>query len=341
MLLTELTAHGARPADPGEFTARAYFNGKLDLAEAEGVAAVVSAMNEQELRAARQLMSGELARRLGPIMDVIAETLALVEVGIDFADEDVTFISSQELSRRLREMDEALQQLVQHSARFERLATEPTVVLVGRPNAGKSTLLNALAGHSRAVVSPIAGTTRDILSADVALLHGMIKLIDAAGLEAQSSVDIERQMQEHAQRALATADLVVLVRDVTDERPLLELPHKPDLTVLSKADLHQSSHSNVLAVSAHTGQNLDQLKARLDELCFNLQGTGSSLALNARHLGAIEDARTALTRAAAESETEVIAMELREALDALGAIVGSVTPDEVLTRVFARFCIGK
>src|SRR5687768_17355137 len=256
MLVNELLRLGARAAEPGEFTARAYFNGRIDLAEAEGVAATIAAHSEGELRAARQLLGGELARRLRPVMDVLAETLALVEVGIDFSDEDVTFLRRDEVEQRVRSSDAALEHLTRDTARFERLAHEPQVVLVGRPNAGKSTLLNALAGRQRAVVSPIAGTTRDAVSAEVRLRRGMIKLIDVAGLEFEEATDdIERQMQSQALRAIETADAVVLLHDVTDENPAPALPRRPDLVVRTKLDLLPEA-SGDLAVSAATGANL-------------------------------------------------------------------------------------
>jgi tRNA modification GTPase len=183
ILLDHLRENGARDAEPGEFTARAFFNGRLDLIEAEGVAATIAAGNEAELAAARQLMAGELARRLKPLIDLVAETLALVEVGIDFSDEDVTFLSPQQFAQRVDAADGMLAEFVAQSGRFERLTHEPSFVLIGRPNAGKSTLLNALARQARAVVSPVAGTTRDVLSAEVALEQGIVRVLDAAGLE--------------------------------------------------------------------------------------------------------------------------------------------------------------
>src|SRR5688572_18763510 len=218
LLLDELVRRGARHADPGEFTARAYFNGRMDLSEAEGVAATVAAQSERELHAARQLMSGELARRLRPVLDSIANSLALVEVGIDFSEEDVSFLAPAELRDRIVHCDDAVSQLLADSARFESLSHEPQIVLVGHPNAGKSTLLNALAGEARAVVSPEPGTTRDAISSHARLSRGLVRVVDVAGLtpspgtpgegggEGSAAVAIERQMQGRALHALSSAD---------------------------------------------------------------------------------------------------------------------------------------
>jgi tRNA modification GTPase len=350
-LLDTLTSAGARPAEPGEFTARAYFNGRIDLTAAEGVAATIAANSEQELRAARQLLAGELARRLRPASDLVAETLALVEVSIDFSDEDVTLLSVGQIAERAARADEMLRELLDGSARFERLMHEPQVVLVGRPNAGKSTLLNGLAGHSRAVTSPVPGTTRDVLTAEVPLPRGIVRLMDAAGLDdfgaAPAAVDdIASQMRRSALRALESADLVVLVRDATDDRPHIQLPRQPDLVVRTKADLlPDDDDDDALTVSAKTGTKLDRLRQILDARAFgDAVGAGASLALNARHTRAIADARAALARAAErvnDGASELVALELREALDALGGVVGMVSPDELLGRIFSAFCIGK
>jgi tRNA modification GTPase len=352
LLVEHLLRLGARAAEAGEFTARAYFNGRLDLTEAEGVAATIGAQSEQELRAARQLLAGELARRLRPVMDVVAETLALVEVSIDFSQEDVPVLTSEQLEARIASADGMLDELIRHSARFERLAHEPRIVVVGRPNAGKSTLLNALARQERAIVSPVAGTTRDVISAEVALLRGMAHVTDAAGIEeaGAASDEISAQMHRHALHAVETADILVLVHDATDRRPHLRLSRGADVVVYSKADLLAAGpclpKDAELAVSAHTGLHMELLRRRLDEAAFGAAGGAGqpSLALNARHLQELAVARAALQRLRGNTGhlgVELIALELREALDALGRVVGSVSPDDVLARIFSSFCIGK
>lgn len=350
MLLDHLRGIGTRDAEPGEFTARAFFNGRLDLTEAEGVAATISARTEDELAAARQLMAGELARRLRPVTDEIFETLALVEVGIDFSDEDVTFLPPDRVRTRAADADAALKRLLADSSRFERLSQGPAAVLVGRPNAGKSTLLNALARSERAVASPSPGTTRDVLSAAVSLEHGMLRLLDVAGIEdvARPAADsIEGQMRLHALRAVEEADLLILVQEVTDKRDRPNVGRVPDLVVLTKIDLADrdvlSATDESILVSAVTGERLDDLRARLDHLTFGNRSTRPTLALNARHVAAVREAREALHRICDGKETspEVIALELREALDALGRIVGAVMPDDLLGRIFSTFCIGK
>jgi tRNA modification GTPase len=342
-LLDHLIAAGARHAEPGEFTARAYFSGRIDLAEAEGVAATIAAHGEAELRAARQLMSGELSSRLRQPMDSLADTLALVEAGIDFSDEGISFLGGDELLRRIGDIDDFLNDLAKSSVRFEPLTHEPSFVLVGRPNAGKSTLLNALARRDRAIVSATAGTTRDALSAEVRLKRGLVRVIDVAGLDEAHDAGnvIAGKIDLHARRAIETADFVVLVRDATDARPSIGVARAADLTVKTKGDLASAEPQ---AVSARTGQGMEVLREQLDQLAFGRTAASNTFALNARHLAAIADARAALGRArdmSAVAGAELIALDLRDALDALGRVLGQVTPDDVLGRVFATFCIGK
>jgi tRNA modification GTPase len=302
-------------------------------------------------------MAGELARRLRPATDQLAETLALVEAGIDFSDEGVTFLTTGQVRERVAAADDLLRRLLDDSTRFEGLAHEPTAVLVGRPNAGKSTLLNALAGHARAVTSPVAGTTRDALMAEVALHRGILRVVDVAGLDeigtgtGTDRSPVGRQTREQALRAVQTADIVVLVRDVTDARPPLAASRTPDVVVQSKTDLFPGSapprdNAGAIPVSAHTGLHLDVLRDRLDALAFGARTSSAvaALALNARHVEAVREAREALARAAgraADESPELLALELREALDAAGRVLGAVTPDDLLGRIFSTFCVGK
>jgi tRNA modification GTPase len=344
-LVRELISRGARQAEPGEFTSRAFFNGKLDLVEAEGVAAIVSARSEAELLAARQLMAGELSRRLQSPMDELIDTLALIEAGIDFSDEPVSFLAADDAVLRFDAISSSLRRLLEDSPRFERISHEPQIVLAGRPNAGKSTLLNALAGFDRAVVSPIAGTTRDAIGAVVHLPRGLVRVIDVAGLDDVSTESIEAQMRAAAHRAIATADVVVLLTDPADPQSPPKLDRAPDLHLLTKADLYSNAGASGSHVSAHSGSGMSQLRTTLDELCFGRAGGELShrIALTARHVRAIEDALHAVARARSsiDAGAELVALDLREALDSLGLIRGQVTSDDVLGRVFSTFCIGK
>lgn len=352
MVLERLVRDGARHAEPGEFTARAYFNGRMDLTQAEGVACTIAAQSERELRAARQLLAGELARRLQPVMDELAQTLALVEVGIDFSDEDVTFLSADQVRERCARATAALSAILQKSARFERLSHEPAIVLVGRPNAGKSTLLNALAGSERAVVCDVAGTTRDAIWAQVRLPRGMARIIDVAGFEKPPAEEaetpqqqIERQMQSQARRAMEEADAVVWVEEAGRPEGRMEVGRGVDLAVRTKVDLLGSQDDGgeeVVVVSAKTGEGLAELRARLDRLAFGAE-SGAGLAINSRHVTALSEAIAAIGRAveALGFGSEIVAMELREALDSLGSVVGKISPDDLLGLVFSRFCIGK
>jgi tRNA modification GTPase len=343
MLMSRVIELGGRAAEGGEFTARAYFNGKLDLTQAEGVMASVSAASAGELAAARQLMAGELARRLRPIMDRIADTAALVEVGIDFSEEDVEFLSRRQIEERLRGIDDQLEKLVAESSRFEKLGHEPRVVLWGRPNAGKSTLANALAGRSRSVVSATAGTTRDVLAVEVFLPRGRIQVLDVAGFESGGRDEISVQTQEQAAAAALEADLLVEVREGSDGQSI-QLPRRTDLVVRSKADLPVEGEleAGEIAVSALNGLNMDGLRRELDRLVFGSQSAGAKLALTTRHISAISAARGSISDAREHGESpEILAADLRGGLDALGEILGLVTPDDVLGRIFSTFCIGK
>jgi tRNA modification GTPase len=358
-LVEELVRAGCEHAGPGEFTARAFFNGKIDLAQAEAVAATIAADSEAALQAATRLRAGELSELVRPVAEDLAKLLALVEVGIDFAEEDISFIRPDELSSQAETLRNRLQQVL-HSARTIEFSGEyPRVVLVGHPNAGKSTLLNLLAGFDRVVTSSVPGTTRDPIGVEVHLLSGVVRLMDTAGSESlqtkaeQNSENlpdiafIEEAMQARAADAAAAADVLVLVRRKGDLRPDPALPRAPDCVVETHHDqLHsggegtESLQSHAIRTSSVTRAGLETLRARLDELCFHRWG-GGGLGLTVRQQDLLAEAVRNLDAVKVGASAELTAHHLRLALDALGGISGEYAPDDVLRRIFAGFCIGK
>jgi tRNA modification GTPase len=332
-----------RMATAGEFTARAYLAGKMDLTAAEGVALAVAAADERQLRAARQLLAGTLAGKVRALSETLATLLALLEAGIDFTDEDVSFIAEDALREGIAALRASIDATLTAGAKFSARGEMPVIVLVGRPNAGKSSLMNALLREQRVVVSPVAGTTRDAIYADLQLARGKVLLADVAGFEdASAGDDIAREMAERAREALRTADIVVeLVDGVGDDRAVLS--RAPDLTVRTKQDLPSFiARDGMMSVSAATGHGLSELRAALDAQIFGQEG-GQAIALNSRHVGQLQAAAGSLGAAGAAigSGDEFVAAALREALDHLGEITGVISPDDVLGKVFATFCIGK
>jgi tRNA modification GTPase len=348
---------GVRRAEPGEFSARAYLAGKLTLDQAEGVAATIAAQTRAQLDAARALLDGRSGTNFRAWAEEVATLLALVEAGIDFTDqEDVVAISPTALAERVRAVLRALERHLGTPA-AESAPERPRVLLVGPPNAGKSTLFNALLGKPRAVVSDVAGTTRDALVERLDLSKdmpgaGAIDLIDAAGLTTHTPGLIDQNAQRAVQREIDSADVLIRCDPAgLFAEPFASRPEARVVHVRTKADRSTSTESrnNLLPVCALDGWNLPALRRRVAEAAWG--GLDQVRAVVPRHRAALAAAglrlNTVLDLVTAAPDTrtlrdpEILADGLRAALDSLGEITGHMSPDDVLGRVFATFCVGK
>jgi tRNA modification GTPase len=372
-LIGRLLELGARRAQPGEFTQRAFLNGKLDLAQAEAVADLIDAASGAAARAALRSLAGEFSDRVLALSQALAELRADVEAAIDFADEAIDVLSDQSLGARLESAASQLQALRSRSRQGRLLTEGMTIVIAGRPNAGKSSLLNRLAGHDAAIVTATPGTTRDLLRERI-LLDGMpLHVLDTAGLRGAADA-IEAEGIRRARAAMAGADRILFVIDAAadpqasgylEERALLP-PGVPVSVVFNKIDLaarrtgadfapthdaaspassETSPSPAFIRVSALTGEGFDALAAHL-KACMGFEaGGGGALSARARHIEALARVEACLAVAArqlaARNAPELVAEELRRAQQALGEIVGTESSDELLGRIFARFCIGK
>lgn len=356
-VLEELYAHGARPARAGEFTLRAFLAGRVDLLQAEAVLGVIDAPDEHTLRMALAQLAGGVSQRLAEVHEQLLLDLADLEAGLDFVEEDIEFVSRGEFGARLHRAVNFLERLLEQATHRMPAQARARVVLAGPPNAGKSTLFNALVGRAAALVSASRGTTRDYLSAAVMWDGQEIELVDTAGIE-ESGDMVLAAAGDAREKLLATADVVLIclpadasVAEQAQHRALRALTaadRAATLVVSTKADLVDCDAGDAdVSVSARTGAGLDQLMARVvtcvhrrEEHAGELLGsTGARCRDSLRQaLAAIGEARRLAGNSAGD---ELIAVELREALDHLGRIVGRVYTDDVLDRIFSRFCIGK
>jgi len=339
---------GARLAEPGEFTRRALLEGKLDLAQAEAVADLIDAASREAARSALRSLSGEFSAAVQSLVQRLTELRALTEAMLDFPEEEVDSLHRDDAAGRLGGVRRDLAGLLAKSRQGKLLATGIRVVIAGRPNVGKSSLLNRLAGEERAIVTPQAGTTRDALREPIEIGGVPIILVDTAGLRS-SADEIERLGIERTQRELASADVVLAVFEAgSAAEPLESLPAgAARINVFNKLDLATGFHvpegpQAAVAVSAKTGAGIDALRDAILRAA-GWSSTGESVFLaRERHLNALERARLHLDAAERENRRwEFFAEELRLAQVALGEITGELTPDDLLGEIFSRFCIGK
>lgn len=349
-------ALGARAARPGEFSERAFLEGKLDLAQAEAIADLIAASSDAALRAARRSLDGVFSARVDELVDALTLLRVHVEAAIDFPEEEIDFLAAPELAGRLSRVEALHAALHRDAARGMRLVDGLHVVIVGAPNAGKSALLNALAGAERAIVTPIAGTTRDVLR-EVVRIDGLeLTLVDTAGLRDTQDL-VEAEGIRRARIEVGKADLVLAVLDdreadaamarLRDERvdglPVLWVHTHADLTGCAGRGEARDDGLH-LWIDAPHGVGLEALRGQLRYAAGVGEGAEGAFSARARHVDAIERAGMHLSDAAAQlrlRQGELAAEDLRLAQDALGEITGRVSSDALLGHIFSRFCIGK
>lgn len=354
MLLRRVLALGARLAEAGEFSRRAFLNNKIDLAQAEAIADLISSGTEQAARAAQQSMQGEFSRQVNELIDELIELRVYIEAAIDFVDEEIDFLGDGVVAQRIARLQDKLAAIARSARQGRLLHDGMTVVLAGKPNAGKSSLLNALAGHEAAIVTEIAGTTRDVLRERIQIDGMPLHVIDTAGLR-DSDNPVEQEGIRRARAEIAKADRVLLLIDSTDpdaEQALSELPAHASVTRLyNKLDLLGGEPSLVetaagceIRLSIKTGAGLDLLKTHLKHSMGFVEGGDGAFAARTRHLRALQLAEQAVANAAAQLQAaahELVAEELRQAQTSLSAITGEFTSDDLLGEIFSSFCIGK
>lgn len=353
-VLSRFLACGALPAGPGEFTQRAFLNGKLDLTQAEGVMDLISAQTHLALRAAREQMEGAIGRQTLAARDEILGVLAHVEAYIDFPDEDISPETGRELCDRLSAVSATIARLLATSDQGRILREGVRTVIFGAPNVGKSSLLNRLLGHERAIVSDVAGTTRDTIEELVNLGGIPLRLVDTAGIR-EAGDRIEEEGIRRTVRQVESADLLLEIVDGSKGRdqPLhTELPETVRrILILNKSDLgeHEDwSGVDGIRLSCESGEGFERLKSEIaDVLHLGTADWGEhAVAINARHQACLERAQASLTAALqflqpGRSDSELAALDLRDALDALGEVVGKVDTEDLLGVIFSSFCIGK
>ena len=355
-------ARGARLAEPGEFTMRAFLNGRIDLTQAEAVRDLIEAQTLHQAKVAGQQLEGALSRRLQPIKQKLVELIALLEAGIDFAEDDVSVLPSEQILNAICAIRVPLEELARSFAYGKLVHEGLTLAIVGRPNVGKSSLFNRLVERERAIVTPAPGTTRDLVTETVSIGGIPVKLVDTAGirkaLDEAESMGIRKSME-----ALADADLVLVVLDASepmnevDDELLSEAAKRPAIVVENKADLHPVRGSGAprravlspapLPTSALTGQGLAELRSSILGHVSGEQGAmvESGFLTNARHASLVEGSVAALNQAQSavlsKIPHEMLLLDLYNSLRPLDEITGATTNDDILNLIFSRFCIGK
>jgi len=353
LLVRQCLSAGARLAEPGEFTQRAFLSGRLDLTQAEAVSDLIDATTLHQARLAAQQLGGVLSRQITPIKQQLTTLIASLEAGIDFAEDDIDTLPTHEITSQIQSIQTPLTALEQSFSYGRIVRSGFTLAIVGRPNAGKSSLFNRLIERDRAIVTATPGTTRDLVTEHVSLDGIPVQLIDTAGLR-DSTDEAESIGIAKSREAMAEADIVLVVLDAT-EPPHLEdqsaidaRQHLPNLIVINKIDIAPVTQHprEALKTSALTGHGIPELRrAILSRLTQETPAAETAILTNLRQQQAVTAAIAALDRAkTASTKTiphEMILLDLYEALHALDALTGTTTTDDILNLVFSKFCIGK
>jgi len=351
---------GARHAEPGEFTKRAFLNGRLDLAQAEAVLDLIRARTDKGMRLALDQAQGGLSKWVGALREELLDILAQIEAAIDFPEEEIELLAREQLARKIGSLREKIAGLVM-SYEWGRLFRDGArVCIAGRPNVGKSSLLNALLGEERVIVTPVPGTTRDVIEESINLGGLPVVLWDTAGIR-ESSDQVEKIGVDFSLSRLKAAEAVLVVLDgssslTSDDRVILEMVRrKKGLVIVNKSDLPRRldlekarallDGKAALSVSAKLGEGLDRLKHDLRELLLGIDTEQAVVITNLRHKAALECAEKSLVEVVAALSrglpAEMVAVDLQEAKEALEEVIGVVTNDNILERIFNEFCIGK
>lgn len=358
-ILSLVLAHGARLANPGEFTQRAFVNGRIDLAQAEAVMDVIQAKSRQGLTSAVNQLEGRLSKVIGAMRHELTDFITRLEVTIDYPEEDLEDITVPDVAGAIRKQLASLDEMLEASHDGRIIRDGVMAAIAGTPNAGKSSLLNRLLQEDRAIVTDVPGTTRDVLEEWISLKGVPVCLVDTAGIR-ETDDTVEKIGVTKAKAYMDKADIILVVIDSsrplseedrailedTKERNVLIVLNKSDLTpVVAEKDLGQYGHP-VLSLSAGTGEGLEALKEQLLSLALSHADTaGSALLTNTRHIELVRQSREALKRALDSIEAgmpvDCAVVDLREAWDLLGSITGDTVHDDIVEEIFSRFCLGK
>jgi tRNA modification GTPase len=355
-IIEEFVKNGVRLAEPGEFTKRAFLNGKMDLAQAEAVADIINSRTEASLRGARNQLDGILSQKIDFLRRELINSTSLIELELDFAEEDLEFISPNDVINKIEIIIAEIDKLLSTYSFGKVVREGVNVAIVGRPNVGKSSLLNYIVKDSRAIVSEIPGTTRDIISEEISIDGILFKLFDTAGIRLTNNA-VEQEGVKRSKEAIKNADIILLIDEVVngiDKKLYNELinliPKERIITVLNKSDLSQTNNTKQkvdIYISVLNGNGLTELLELLKKKALgnNSFTEKSAVINNVRHYNSLFKAKAGLKEAIKSLKQnlsgEFVSINLRAAEDSLGEIIGKVTTDDILNNIFDNFCIGK